>query len=45
MLTSQIPRLNRKNGKLYTKQIKKLFGQFEAYAALTLTSIGMRRQK
>ena len=27
------------------KQVRKLFGQFEAYAALTRTSISMRRQK
>ena len=27
------------------KQIRKLFGQYEAYVALTRTSIGMRRQK
>ena len=27
------------------KQIRKLFGQYESYVALTRTSIGMRRKK
>ena len=46
MLTSQIPRLNRKKWQIFIpKQVRKLFGQYEAYVALTRTSIGMRRQK
>ena len=45
MLTSQIPRLNRKKMANYLpKQIRKLVEQYEAYVALTRTSIGMRRQ-
>ena len=46
MLTPQIPRLLRKKiANNIPKQIRRLFGQYESYEALTRTSIGMRRQK
>ena len=46
MLTSQIPRLNRKKWQIiYLNKNRKLFGQYESYVALTRTSISMRRQK
>ena len=46
MLTSQIPRLNKKKmANNIPKQNRKLFGQYESYVALTRTSISMRRQK